>query len=400
MATFEYQARNANGESVSGLIDAPSENVALETLHKKNFMVIGVHERTTSALLSFKFGNRIKQKDIVIFSRQLSVLFQAQIPVLEALKTLSSETAKSSLKKTINEILDDVAGGTALSQAMGKHPRAFSAFYVNLIRSGEEAGKLQEIFEYLADYLERNYYLTTKARNAMIYPAFILAVFLAVLVIMLVVVFPRLASVLEGTGQALPFYTLAIIAASTFLRQWGIILLLLLGGAGVGLYRWAQTKDGKLFFHRLQLSVPIIGGLYKKIYLAQMTDNLQTLFMSGIPLIRALSITQDIVSNVIYKHAIEAAIESVKAGSSISAAFANTPEIPPLTTQMIRIGETSGRLDFILKNLAKFYSREVDSLLENLVALIEPMLIVVLGGGVAIMVASVLVPIYNLVGNS
>lgn len=400
MPTFEYRARTPEGEVRSGLVTASSEEAALDALQQNNLTVIAVREAAPPSLLerNIFFGARVKHKDVVIFSRQLATLFEARIPVVQALKTLMSETEKPALRQIIAEILDDVAGGMSLSQVMGKHPGAFSSFYVNLVRSGEESGKLQEIFTYLADYMERSYYLVSKARNSMIYPAFVLVAFTGVLVVMLVVVFPRLISIFEETGQQVPFYTQVVIYLSLFLQRWGLLLLLAIAGAVVMLWRWGQTKAGRFFFHRLQVTAPIVGELYRKLYMARLTDNLQTLIMGGIPIIRALSITGDVVGNVVYRQAIERAIESVKGGSTISAAFEATPEIPPLVSQMIRIGESSGRLDFILGSIAKFYRREVDSVLENIVALIEPALIIFLGIGIGGLVASVLVPLYNLVG--
>ena len=400
MPTFEYRARTPEGEVRSGLVTASSEEAALDALQQNKLTVIAVREAAGPSFLdrNVLFGTRVKQKDVVIFSRQLATLFEARIPVVQALKTLISEAEKQALRQIIAEILDDVAGGMSLSQAMGKHPAAFSSFYVNLVRSGEESGKLQEIFTYLADYMERSYYLVSKARNSMIYPAFVLVAFTGVLVVMLVVVFPRLISIFEETGQAVPFYTQIVIYLSLFLRRWGLLLLLAIIGGVVMLWRWGQTKSGRFFFHRLQVSAPIVGQMYRKLFMARLTDNLQTLIMGGIPIVRALSITGDVVGNVVYKQAIERAIESVKGGSTISAAFEATPEIPPLVTQMIRIGETSGRLDFILGSISKFYRREVDSVLENIVALIEPALIIFLGIGIGGLVASVLVPLYNLVG--
>lgn len=383
----------------NGLVTASSEEAALDALQQNKLTVIVVRETAPPSLFERNiFGARVKYKDIVIFSRQLATLFEARIPVVEALKTLMSEAEKPALRQVIAGILDDVAGGMSLSQAMGKRPEAFSSFYVNLVRSGEESGKLQEIFTYLADYVERSYYLVSKARNAMIYPAFVLLAFTGVLVVMLVVVFPRLISIFEETGQQVPLYTQAVIFVSLTLRRWGLLILLFLIGIGILLWRWSATPPGKMFFHRLQVSVPIIGQLYRKLFMARLTDNLQTLIMGGIPIVRALTITSDVVGNVVYRQAIERAIESVKGGSTISAAFEQTPEIPQLVTQMIRIGEQSGRLDFILGSVSKFYRREVDSVLENIVALIEPALIIFLGVGIGVLVASVLVPLYNLVG--
>lgn len=401
MANFEYKARTREGEARSGLVTASSEEAALDALQQNNLTVIAIREAPGPSLVErgISFGSGIKQKDIVVFSRQLATLFEARIPVAIALKTLMSEASKPALKRVIAEILDDVAGGMALSQAIAKHPKVFSSFYVNLVRSGEESGKLQDIFTYLADYLERSYYLAAKAKNSLIYPAFVLVAFTGVLVVMLVVVFPRLISIFQETGQPVPFYTQAVIYLSVFLQRWGILVLIALVGGGVLVWRWAGTAPGKLFFHRLQVNVPIMGDLYRKLFMARMTDNLQTLIAGGIPIVRALSITADVVGNVVYKAAIDRAVESVKAGSTISAAFEATPEIPALVTQMIRIGETSGRLDFILASVARFYSKDVDSVLESIVALVEPALIIFLGIGVGALVASVLVPLYNLVGS-
>lgn len=401
MANFEYRARTKEGELRSGVVTASSEDAALDALQQNNLTVVAIREAATTSLLerSIGFGGRVKQKDVVIFSRQLATLFEARIPVAQSLKTLMNESEKDAMRRVIVEVLDDVAGGLALSQAMAKHPAVFSSFYVNLVRSGEESGKLQEIFTYLADYMERSYYLEAKAKNSMMYPAFVLGVFVVVLVVMLVVVFPRLVSIFEETGQEVPVYTQAIIFLSLALRRWGFLIVLGLIGGGVLVWRWAKTPPGKLFFHRLQINVPIIGALYRKLFMARLTDNLQTLIAGGIPILRALSITGDVVGNVVYQKAIERAIESVKGGGTISAAFEGTREIPPLVTQMIHIGETSGRLDFILGSVARFYRKEVDVVLENLVALIEPALIVFLGVGVGGLVASVLIPLYNLVGS-
>jgi len=399
MATFEYQARDKSGEVRSGIIDASSQEGALDALHQTGLIVTSIQEQPKPFLTRISLGGRVKQKDLVIFSRQLATLFEAQIPIVQALKALVVETGKKALQKAIAEILDDITGGLSLSQAMAKHPRIFSSFYISLIRSGEESGKLQEVFTYLADYLERSYYLANKARNALVYPAFVLTVFILVFVLMLVVVIPRLSGIFEEAGVALPIYTQIVLFISLFLRKFGFFLLLLiLIGAVLG-WRWGKTPDGKIFFHRIQLNTPFIGGLWRKLYMARLTDNLRTLIIGGVPILKALAITGDVVGNEIYRQAINGAIDSVKGGNTISAAFERVPEIPPLVTAMMRIGELSGRLDFILASIGKFYQKEVDAAVESLVALIEPLLIVLLGGGVALLVASIMIPIYTLVGN-
>lgn len=398
VALFEYTARTKEGAERSGVIETSSEEAVLEILHRSNLIVVSIKQRKTP-FLALTIGGGIRQRDVVIFSRQLSILFEAQIPAVYALKTLAAETSRTALRTMVEEIMEDVNGGTSLSQAMAKHPAAFSSFYINMVRSGEETGKLQAVFTYLADYLERSYYLTTKARNAMIYPAFVLVAFTGVLAVMLVVVIPNLITIFEETHQDLPFYTEAVIALSLFLRHSGLWILLGFIGLAVFLWRWSLTRSGKRITHRIQLTVPIFGDIYRKLYMARLTDNLRTLIAGGIPLIRALTITGDVVGNVVYKEAVEDAIESVKGGSTISAAFERSPHIPVLVTQMIRIGETSGKLDFILNNVSRFYQREVDSVLENLVSLVEPALIIFLGIGVGVLVAAILVPLYNLVGS-
>ena len=400
MPTFEYKARSKEGEVRSGVIEASSEEAALDLLQQKNLIILSINKYSGTGWLRMQLplGGGVTTKDVVIFSRQLATLFEARIPVVQSLQTLISETSKPVLRAAIADVLSDVGGGLALSQAMAKHPNIFSSFYISLIRSGEESGKLQEIFTYLADHMERSYYLTTKARNALIYPAFVFLAFIGVLVVMLVVVVPRLISIFEETGQGVPFYTQAIIYLSLFLRQWGLAVLLVAVAGAIFLWRWSFTRGGKIFFHRLQINFPIVGELYRKLFMTRLTDNLRTLIISGIPIVRALEVSRDVVGNVIYQKAIEEAIESVKAGSTISAALEKTPEIPVLVTQMIRVGEASGRLDFILGSIAKFYQREVDSALESLVALIEPALIVFLGVGIGVLVASIMVPLYNLVG--
>lgn len=401
MATFEYKARTREGEERTGIIETSSREAALDTLQQSNLIVVALAEKAKPFRLNLKlpfFGGGVSQKDIVVFSRQLATLFEARIPVVESLKTLIGENKKAAFREAIAQVLDDVAGGLSISQAFAKHPTIFSSFYINLVRSGEESGKLQEVFTYLADYLERTYYLTTKARNATIYPAFVFLAFVGVIIVMLVVVVPRLVSIFEETGTPVPFYTQIVITLSTILREWGILVVIGFIAGLIFLWRWSQTQQGKHIFHRLQLLIPVVGGLYQKLYMARLTDNLKTLISSGIPIMRALSISGDIVGNVVYQRAVLNAIESVKSGGTISSAFEKTPEIPGLVTQMIRIGETSGRLDFILGSIAKFYTQEVDSMIGNLVALIEPALIIFLGVGVGVLVGSIMVPLYNLVG--
>jgi type IV pilus assembly protein PilC len=233
-------------------------------------------------------------------------------------------------------------------------------------------------------------------RNALIYPAFILTAFVGVMVLMLTVVIPKLSAMIIASGQELPIYTKIIIGLSDFLVTFGIPLLLLLVFGAVFLVQYLKTPAGIRAWSRTQLSLPVVGSLFQRLYLARLADNLQTLISAGIPIVRALQITSDVIGNEIYRGIVLEAVEAVRGGSTVADAFSKHPEIPPLLAQMMRVGEETGKLDQVLKALSRFYSREVDSLVDNLVSLIEPMLIIALGLGVGIIVASVLLPIYNI----
>ena len=396
---FSYQARTPEGAARTGTVEAPSLDGAIQSLQRQNLIVVSLNEAAPKRKWyeqNFSIFQRVKQRDIMLLSRQLSTLFEAKVPVVQTFRTLIGESEGGPIRKHLAEVLDDIQGGMSMSQAMSKHPKVFSAFYINMVRSGEESGKLDEIFIFLADYLERNYVLITKTRNALIYPAFILMAFIGVLILMLTLVIPKLTAIIKEAGQELPIYTRVIVGVSDFLINYGI-LLILFGAVGlVFLVRYIKTPAGRRAWSRTQIRIPVVGTLFQKLFLARIGDNLETLLSGGIPIVRALQITSDVVGNEVYKGIMLEAIEGVRGGSTISDAFARHPEIPTLLTQMIRVGEETGKLDQILKTISRFYAREVDSLVDNLVSLIEPILILILGLGIGLIVASVLVPIYNL----
>ncbi|OHA08417.1 MAG: hypothetical protein A3A44_00235 [Candidatus Sungbacteria bacterium RIFCSPLOWO2_01_FULL_60_25] len=397
---FTYKARTRRGEPKAGIVEARTADAAVDALQRGELIVIDVRPVGGEGQLLRKrfhlFAPSVSQRDVVIFSRQLATLFQAKVPILQALKTLGEEAENPTLAAAIGNVVDDLSGGASLSQALGRHPAIFSRFYLSMVRAGEESGKLEDVFNYLADYLERAYELASKARNAMIYPAFVFSTFFVVLTVMLVVVIPKFTAIFDELGQQPPFYTQLVISISSFLRRFGLVILIVFVGGAIALWRWIHTERGGRWFDEVKLRAPIIGGIMQRIYLTRIADNLATLIVGGIPIIRALEITSEVVANRVYGDIILDARESVKAGNTISASFEKFREIPRLVSQMIRVGEESGRLDFILKSTANFYRREVDNLLENFVSLIEPALIVFLGVGVGLLVAAVLVPLYNL----
>ena len=395
---YKYEATTAEGEEKRGVIDAANRDIAIAALQRRNLIIISVEEAKESGFFSKPLAifNRVKPRDVVILARQLSTLFEAKVPVLTSLKLLAGETENPALREKMSVLLDDIQGGSSISEAMSKQPDVFSKFFVNMVRSGEESGKLDEVFSYLASYLERNYELASKARSALIYPIFVLVAFFGVLVLMLTVIIPKLSVILKETGQELPIYTKAIIAVSDLLINYGIFVLIALIVGAISVWYYLRTGQGKAGFARFQLSIPYVGVLYRKLFIGRMLDNFETLLSSGVSVIRTLELTADVIDSEIFRQILTESIEAVKGGSSISESLSRYEDIPGLVVQMIRVGEETGKLAFILKTLSRFYKKEVDTAIETLMSLIEPALIIVLGLGVGLLVAGILGPIYNI----
>lgn len=399
MSQFNYKARTPEGEIRIGVVEAISEGAAADLLQKSNLLVVSLKEiskKKGGILAIIGFHRKVKGRDLAIFSRQLATLFDARVPVVKILKTLIAEAPNAVFQDVLMEILDDVSGGASLSLAMSKHPRVFSYFYASMVKAGEEAGKLQEVFNYLADYLERSDDISGKVKGAMIYPAAIFTVFIAVMVVMLVFVIPKLTDILISSNVPIPIYTQIVISTSDFLRDYGIYMAAALIAGAIGVIRYARTEQGKEFFDTLKIHLPIFGILFKKFYLGRLSDNLSNLIGAGVPIIRALQVTATVIDNKVYENIVLDAVNAVKSGNTVGYSFEQYKEIPPLVTQMIRIGEETGKLGFILNAITRFYTREVDSMVSNLVSLIEPIMIVILGVGVAMLVGAVLVPLYNM----
>jgi type IV pilus assembly protein PilC len=267
-----------------------------------------------------------------------------------------------------------------------------------MVRAGEESGQLVQVFSYLADYLDRQYALNAKTKNALIYPAFVIIVFFTVMIGMFTMVVPKLAAIITESGQEVPIYTKIILNISHFLVGYGVVLLIILAGLVGYVIHMYRTAKGRRVIDELKLSIPILGNLYKKLYLARIADNMDTMLSSGVQIVHAIEITASVVGNVIYREILLEAMEAVKAGKSFSQALEVHSEVPKIMPQIVRVGEETGSIGSILKMLAKFYKREVDEAVDTLVGLIEPFMIVLLGLGVGILLVSILMPIYNIAG--
>lgn len=396
---FNYQARTRTGELKLGQVEASGYEAALDILQKYGYFITFLEEAKKGPLLAkeIKFLQRITRKDIVLFTRQLSILLLSQTPPVEALYTLAAQSSNPDLKDKILKLATDIEGGKSFSKALSRYPKLFSSFYTNMVKSGEASGNLPQALNTLADHIEREYDLLSKLKGAALYPAFVLFVMGVLLVLMLFFVFPQLQKVFEETGKQLPAITTFMLNLSTFLREWGIVLFLLLIAALFFLFRYVRTAEGKEVLDAGLLRLPLFKGFLKKIYLARFAENLSTLIVGGLPIAQALEISGRVVGNSVYQKIILRARDGVRRGESISSCLRKNPEIvPPLATQMIFVGERTGQLDKTLVKLSTFYKKEVDLAVGKFISLLEPILIVFLGLGVAIVLLTILLPIYQI----
>ncbi len=395
---YRYKAIDqVNSEEKSGTIDASSADIAISVLQRRKLVIISIVAADNLPFFEkvMSFGEKVSYREVVILSRQMATLFQAQVSALRVFQLLGQESESELLKKYLGEVSDDIQGGTSLSNALAKHPEVFSDFYVNMVRAGEESGNLSNTFSYLADYLDRTYELISKTRNALIYPIFVVIVFVIVMILMLVVVIPKLSAIILEAGKPLPIYTKVVIGLSNFFINYGVEFLVLLGLGGFFFWRFFSTAHGKEVVARFSLDIPYIGDLYRKLYLARIADNLNTMLTSGIAVVHAVEIASSVVGNKIYEAILMTVAQDVRTGVSLSSAMGKHKEIPSIMVQMIKVGEETGEVGSILQTLAAFYKREVDNAVETLIGLIEPAMIIMLGIGVGGLLVSVLMPIYD-----
>ena len=398
---FNYKAIDSTNVQREGVVEAPSIDAAISAVQKRGYTLLGIdpvdEQKGFAGLnLEFNFMKSVSNKDIVILSRQISTLFQAQVSPLRIFRLLSAEVENKQLQTAMNKIVEDLQAGSPISRALAAHPDIFSSFYVNLVRSGEESGSLEKAFDYLAGYLDRQYEVVSKARNALVYPAFVISIFFVVMGMMLTLVIPNIAKILTDAGQELPIYTKIVIGISDFMVNYIALILFMIAGGGFAFWKFSKTAVGRRAIDEFLISAPVIGDLQKKLLLTRICDNMATMLDSGISIVQALEVTADVVDNTVYKEIIEAALDEVKGGRSFADAIGEYPEIPGVLVQMSKVGEETGSLAQILNTLSNFYRREVNNAVDTLIGLIEPAMIVMLGLGVGVLLASVLMPIYNM----
>lgn len=402
MAKFDYTYVDDQGVEQSGEIEASQVDSALDILQQKGLTVASIKEKKegkinfSSGNIDVPFFQRVSSKEKVILSRQIATLFAAQVSATYIFDLLTNETENPIIKMTLDEVSADLKEGSTMSEAFAKHPKVFGEFYTNMVRAGEESGKLDETFTYLADYLERNDRLTSKAKSAFVYPMFVIAVFLAVMILMLTVVIPSLGELLLDAGGELPFITRLVLGISDFLVQYGLFLLIFFVTALFGIIKYGQTEQGDVLFSSFKIKIPIVGNLYKMLYLSRISDNMHTMLLSGVPVVKTLEVTAKVVGNKVYETILVHSLDAVKNGQPLSKTLEEYEEIPGIMTQMIRVGEESGKTGKILDTLSGFYRREVENAVETVISVIEPAMIIILGVGVGFLMAAILLPILSI----
>lgn len=397
---FKYTARTKTGELQVGYAEAINRDSASGILQGHELYVLSLEEVRIPQwyLAIINFFKRIKATDLMIFTRQFATLLQAEVPLADVLLHLRKQTQNQLLKEVIFDISSDIDAGLSLSQALGKHSNVFSEFYVNLIRSAEVTGRVEEVMSFLADYLEKQIALTSKVRNAMIYPIFILTLFVVVAAILIGLVFPQLEPIFAEAQVKLPLLTRILLSSGAFIAGWWWALLIGFIIFVVLVIDYLRSSEGRVVFDQVLLKSPGVGNLFKKIYITRFSEGMRILIRGGIPITQALEIAGHTIDSLLYQEEIHNITEAVRNGELLSQSLARSAEyFPLLVSQMISVGENTGKTEEMFSRISSFYVREVDNVVSNLVELIQPALMVVMGILVGLLFASMLIPIYNLV---
>jgi general secretion pathway protein F len=399
---YEYKGiRKDSGKAVKGLRDADTEKGLRAALRREAIMLTAVREKghgRARGEVDFKkmFSNRVSKPDIALVTRQLATLSKAGISLVEALTAVIDQCEKPDLKGAVTDVRDQVNQGTSLSEAFGKHPKYFDHLYCNMVHAGEQSGTLEQVLARLADFIDAQNKLRSKVFSAMAYPAFMAVFGIAVIAVMMILVVPKVTSIFENFGRDLPWYTEALIVMSDFLKGFWWLVILLVVGAIIGFRRWRKTEDGEEKWHRFALWSPIFGPLVMMIAISRFAKTLSTLLASGVPIVSAMDITKGVLGNVVLEKVVVEATTSIKEGESIAEPLKASGRFPPIVTHMIAIGERSGQLEQMLENVAEAYDALVETKITTMTALLEPLMIILMGAGAGGIAAAILMPLIQM----
>lgn len=396
MAEFVYTAKDIQGDSHEGSVQSSDEHSAAIILRKKGLIVITLKpkEDQSNRFLG-KFFNRVSFSDIVVMTRQLATMISSGLVLSDAIDILEDQASNKVLKRALTDVSQDIKGGLTLAQALGRHPNIFPKLYVNLIKSGEASGKLDQVLLQLADGLEKDREFKARVKGAMIYPAVVLSMMGVVIIIMMTFVIPKLVSLYSESTIELPLPTKILIASSNFFVNFWWLVILLVVGTIFAIRRWNKTEEGHLFLGKLILKTPIIGKIVTNVTLTNFNRTFGLLTSAGIPLLEAIGIVSDLMDNPVFKRELKQAYAGVEKGLPLSSLL--TAEIfPKIVGHMVKVGEETGKVDDVFFKLASYFESESDHMVKNLTVAIEPIVIIILGIGVAFLVISIILPIYKL----
>jgi len=396
---FKYQARNQNGELQVGSVEASSPEAVTSILAGHNLFVLSIESQEKEG---FTYGflqaiNRVKPKDLMVFTRQLATLVESQIPLSNALQSLYEQTKNVLLKEAIFQIREDIESGLSLSQALERQNSIFSDFYISMIRSAEVTGKLEDAMLFLAGYIEKEAEWRSKISSALIYPAILLGLFFIVGMLMAIIVFPKILPVFQDMNVQLPLVSKIVLYGGSYIAQWWWVALIVVAGVAFMVFDYLKSAEGKAVRDQVILHLPVFGDLFQKVYIARFSRSFSVLIKGGLPITQAIEIAANTIGNVVYKEALDAITQGVREGGSFSGLLLNYPAFfPPMVSQMAAIGETTGKLEYMMVKISAFYDSEVSVLMSNLSSLIEPMLVLFIGILVGLLFSAILLPIYNL----
>ncbi len=395
MTVFKYTAKNKAGSKISGILEADNQNLAVETLRKKELIPINLSEEKPKKHV-VGGGKKVKLDDLVIFSRQLATMVDSGIPLVQALSILGEQISKENFKQVILRIRQDIEEGAGFCDALAKHTAVFSPLYINMVRAGEASGLLNEILDRLANYLEKASSLQRKVKSSMTYPIVVISMSLIITIFLLVKVVPTFKGIFDMLGGTLPLPTRILIGISDLVQHAFIYMVLIFVALAFFLKKWSTTPKGRRTIDYNLLRLPVFGPLLKKVAIAKFSRTLSTLVKSGVPILGALEIVGKTAGNKIVEEALDNARKSIKEGEPISGPLAEGKVFPPMVVRMIAVGEQTGELEKMLSKIADFYDEQVDATVSSMTSLIEPMVIAILGVIIGGIVVSLFLPIFKI----
>ena len=400
---YTYRVRGRDGKIVKGTLEADNRNLVIDALLRQQYTILEIKEdkdkeATQKNALNFSWFEKVTINDLSLFTRQLSTMVGAGLPIVRSFSILEKQTQNSLLRKIAGQVQEDLEGGLALNEALGRHPKTFSPMYVSMVQAGETGGALDTVLDRLADTLERDREINSKIKSASVYPILVMSVAILVVVFILMFVMPSFVESYASSGTELPAFTQFFLNISYFLKDYFLLLILGIIVMVFVLKAWGRTSQGRLFFDTMYLKMPIVGKAVSRIAVSRFTRILGTLIKSGVPILQALEVLEGVVGNRVIGDAIGQARESIREGQSIAVPLAATGVFEPMVSQMIAIGEETGALDDMLERMSVFYDNEVTLAVDAMLKSMEPVMIIFVAGIIGMIIIATYLPVFNIIG--